>query len=444
MTTAKPRLLVISGLWPHFRANREAANVISYLIMLNLARGGAFELAFLCLNQRPVVMPLAGQPDIDDLKALGVHFLPEVTVAPLPRLRHRLGTFLLALLSGQWERLVPGYESTAALTSVLRDWKPDAVLTIWSEFATAVVASLPLPKFAYYGDLDHNLVLAYLSMLRLQGGRASRGARLWNAVQCIFMPWLAKRCHISLMRRYAHVWNVAANDAHAQAQWGIRASYINNIWPSAQRVNWVAERDQAEQVQPLKIIASVGSLDGTANTFGLLTLASEILPALKRRLGDGTFELHVYGGRSPRPFVVPYLDDPHIKLRGFVEDLDAEIISAPIFLVANNLTDFRVGHTRVLHAWSLGACVVGFIGFREAMPEMEHGVNVLLSESAVDLANHVAVAAGDRVLRRRLGATGLRTLQDKFSPSHVVSRIEQDMLTMVKSPAVGPSERCLF
>lgn len=436
MARVKPRLLVIGGLWPHHRANREAANVVSHHIVRTLAQRGTFELAFLCLNQRPVLLPPAGVPDIDALKALGVCFLPEITVAPPPRLRHRLGAGIMALLRGEWGWFVPGYVSASALEPVLRDWRPDAVLTIWSEFASAVAASLPLPKFAYYGDLDSNLILAHLNILRMQGGRMNCGAQLRYAVQRMLMPWLARQCHISVMRDYSHVWNVAANDALAQAKWGIRASYINNIWPYAERPDWSAERDRTEQTRPVKIVASVGNLDGTANTLGLITLAEEILPALKQRLGEGNFELHVYGGRAPRPFVVPYLEDPHIKRRGFVDDLDAEIISAPIFLVANNRTDFRVGHTRVLHAWALGSCVVGFAGFREAMPEMEHSVNVLMAASAAELADHVAMAAGDRGLRRKLGMAGLKTLQEKFSPSRAVSRMERDMLETVKAKTV--------
>ncbi len=78
---------------------------------------------------------------------------------------------------------------------------------------------------------------------------------------------------------------------------------------------------------------------------------------LDRLLGDD-YEVHLYGtghfsGGSPRP------DAPASRTAASSTTSTRSFRSAKVFLLANNANpDFVVGHTRVLHAWSLGSCLV--------------------------------------------------------------------------------------
>ena len=90
-------------------------------------------------------------------------------------------------------------------------------------------------------------------------------------------------------------------------------------------------------------------------------------------------------------------------VRGFVPDIDAAILSAPIFLCTNNATPFKVGHTRYLLAWSLGACVVAHRDAALSMPEIIDGQTALLGDDAEGIADAITRAAADRALRRKIG-----------------------------------------
>jgi hypothetical protein len=80
-----------------------------------------------------------------------------------------------------------------------------------------------------------------------------------------------------------------------------------------------------------------------------------------------------------------------------------------------------------LHAWSLGACVIAFRDCREAMPEIQHGYNALLGDTAEDIAELIFKALNDQILRRRIGLGGIETLKNSFSPVYVSQRLVENM-----------------
>ena len=59
----------------------------------------------------------------------------------------------------------------------------------------------------------------------------------------------------------------------------------------------------------------------------------------------------------------------------------------------------------------------------QAMPEIVHGENALLGDSASEIAQLVAAACADTALRRRIGAAGYRTFRDSFTAERVAPKI---------------------
>ena len=92
-------------------------------------------------------------------------------------------------------------------------------------------------------------------------------------------------------------------------------------------------------------------------------------------------------------------------------------------MISNNRYNFKVGHTRFLHAWSLGACVVAYKNCCEAMPEIVHDYNALLGNNSEEIAELVCKALCDIKLRRRIGRGGFQTLKKKFSPNSVTKKL---------------------
>ena len=421
-------LLIASGTWPHVSSSKEAANVICHEIVDHLAQSGRFNITYACINCRAIDIPEAAKPELAALQAAGVRFLDPIIVDPRPVGATSLLSRAGCLLRGRPDRLLSGTDRTAQLISALDGRVPDLVLTIWSEIAGNLVSTLPVShRVAYAVNPDHKVLDARLE-LEERLGIMTVAARLRNRAR----REATRLAHLQVMRRFDLMWNVAANDAAQYRAEGINAQYLQNMWPTDAHLNWESLRDEGEQMTPLKIVGNVGNLGATGNSFGLLTLATEIVPELKRRLGEGAFEVHLFGGGNPHPAVGRYLQDSHIKVRGFVEDLEKEILSAPIFLVANNSHRFKVGHTRFLHAWSLGAAVVGFSDSAQAMPEIVHGYNCLLGHSAAEVAAHVASLATAQEQRRTLGRNGAATLAHSFAPRGVTDQMLRDIDRLLK------------
>ena len=152
--------------------------------------------------------------------------------------------------------------------------------------------------------------------------------------------------------------------------------------------------------------------------------------------------MRLYGaGRFSEP-VARALERPHVENRGFVDDIDAELQAAKVFLLCNNGNpDFVVGHTRILHAWSLGSCLVAHVNMAKAMPEIVHGENALLGSTGEEIAEQVAAACRDEALRRRIVEGGGRTWEREFRPEvvvqRIVRRIESDLRLGSASPAAA-------
>jgi hypothetical protein len=117
------------------------------------------------------------------------------------------------------------------------------------------------------------------------------------------------------------------------------------------------------------------------------------------------------------------LAHPNIKLRGFVDDIDREMADAGIFVCVNNATRYNVGHTRYLHAWSLGCCVIAHTAVREAMPELQHRENALLGRDGREIAEMIALSAAEPKLRYTLGSNGYETFRANFMAKQVAPKI---------------------
>lgn len=421
----KPRVLILSGVWPFVQGNREAANVICHEITRGLAETQEFTIQYAALGLLDQGISRDGEADIAQLKLAGVDFLPFVQLRPqvVRGWRQRL----LALAA--WPpALLMGAGQQAAILKACGGVMPDAVLTIWSEAATAAAMQLPVPKLTYYGNPDHKVMQA-LTDFEWEHRRRwwdLQGLGRWLIFR--FYASLVKRAHLRVMRRYQWIGDVAHNDALFYRTHGLsQAHYIQNMWPACSAVPATASTSTTTDSQRvIKIAGNVGNLSATGNTHGLWMLAKTILPQLKKQFVGREFKIHLFGAGRPHPLVAAILEHcPELVVRGFVPDIDAELLDSAVFLIPNNHRKFIVGHTRFLHAWSLGLCVVAFTDSAKAMPEIRHRHNALLAETPAEFAALVHEACDNSELRTTIGGNGRETLRREFSSTKVVAELQK-------------------
>ncbi len=436
MRRERIRVLLLSGSWPHIAGSIQAADVVPYELARCLAEDGGFDVVLACTTFVEAKRSAAVEAGLAVLAAKGVRILPFVRLDPPVVPSGIVAKWSKLLLSRDPETLVPGYGQAErilrALRETLGDWLPEIAIPMWNYEVTAAAAGLPCPIYAFYGNPEHKV---YEANLALQ----------WHWERRLSPAWLARHAadrlriraietvHLAMMRRFALIAQNAANDVVYYERQNIPGvHYLRNMWPAPTDDAWRARRDALEQTRPVKIAGNLGHLSATANTFGLWAIGAEILPALRRRLGHGGFEMHIYGRLQPRIYLKEALAGPEVRFRGFIDDIDTELYSCPIFLLANNRYNFKVGHTRVLHAFALGACIVAYRDTALAMPELVDGENILLADNGDEIADQIARAARDVALRRRLGAAGLATLRTLFNPADNVGEMARRMRALLR------------
>ncbi len=408
----RKRLLVINPLWPEESLPHQAATLVLYQLTSEFARSPEIEVGFLKIDTGFVSTLNEVQDSARKaLNAKGVTFLDPLVLPTPPPARSIWRRMVLPRLEDYYPETLHqdiAYKAASA-------FDPDFIFVPWSEPTTCLFSKYPAKRFTYFGNPD-----PWTARIEIENARRNGNSFLSYFAGRLFVGWL-ERFHIREMARWDFVADVSLNCAeYYRSKLGPRAFYINNLWIDRYGEAWRETRDQKEIVSPLRIVGNIGFLTSTANSMGLEILGRDLMPELRRVFPDGGFEVHIYGGGKPKAALKSTLEHPEIKIRGFVEDIDSEMLESPIFLCVNNASRYSTGHTRYLHAWSLGCCVVAHSNAALSMPEIEHGFNALLGDSPQEIADLIARAAGDQALRRRLGENGYRTLKERFKVETVV------------------------
>ena len=319
---------------------------------------------------------------------------------------------------------------------------PDIVLSIWSWEALAVTYKLSgVPKFVYYGNPNHKPSEAQMRYPALfdiptQGGLnwvRFRLYKLFNRAREIQHLKMMKCCEVTAN-------NSLVDAQYYQKQGHLNSVYLQNMWPEPPDDPTFGGCIDPDG--PLRIAGSVGNLGATGNTFGLNYLGEKLLPELEQRLIGKEIIVDVYGGGQARKRVAKMIQHDSIYLRGWVNDLTAELHKSHVFLVLTNVDGFIVGNTRILLAWALGACVVAHANSALSMPEIKHMENALLGETPEQLAELIIKAAEDDQLRERFGRGGFETFQRDYRSDKVVPRMLEAMEQCVDDYRYGRQQRC--
>ena len=318
----------------------------------------------------------------------------------------------------------PDVENISKIKSKINQVSPDYILTIWDEFATEIISGLNFKKIAYYGNpppKNYNIAL----MNNLKG----KNFFLFFFLKIMYSFYLNKfkKFHFESISKIDHLFNVSKLDANYYQKNGIKCEYINNIYKNTYNIQKIKKvKKKIEKEKLLKITGNVGNLNGTANSLGLEYLFNELIPELKKF--DFKFEIHIFGsGKLKNNLSYKISKIKEIRIRGFVKNIDSEICSSHIFLCCNNATKYNVGHTRYLHAFSLGTCVVAHKNVSEVMPELANFENCFLGKSPREIAKIIFNLNKKRKLLEKIGNKGFACLKNEFSVKKAVNTITKNL-----------------
>src|SRR5581483_2605609 len=336
------------------------------------------------------------------------------------------------------EEFYPAVRVRPLVEARVRESGADAVLTVWSPEGVAATAGLRgVPRVAFHGDVEFEPAEARVRDRDLfygaPGGRGPRARLAARARALRDAFWLAefRRAHLALMDEVDVIANVAACNAERYGRRHRRSVYVRNTWRDA---GGDAAAGGGRRPGRVRIVGHVGRLGATGSTYGLRCLLVELMPALRAVMDGLDYEVHVIGAGSVVPALAPYTRQERLVMRGFVEDLDAELRASDVFLLLNNAGPLRAAFTRHVVAWSMGLCLVVHARSRLAIPEIRHLENALVGETPTELARLIRRAATEPALNRRVRAGGRATYERDFAPA-VVARAVSDEIAAVAAAA---------
>lgn len=412
------RVLFLASSWPSAGHTARAANlVLAHLLRATRALGHHPGLAF-CAQAPDAPAeadPAARQAILDDLGVESVGDFSSALRGPVrggPAARK-----WKAIASAFFPRPEddPCFRKPRDVVRSLAAFAPDLCVLFWD---TSFEYLLPW--------LDVAPCLGYLAKDRTAANRARLNARQPSGPRERLNAFLEGRelnhafdRHLARLRGAAGLANICAVDAAAYTASGLPCAYVPNTFPDL----FPGPRDAAPDGGAVEILGNIGRMDATGSSQGIGFLAERLLAPLEQAMAGREWRVTLCGGGRLPPGAARLANHPAVRLAGYVDDLEAQMAASHLFLMCNNVGPHTGGYTRVIYACSAGACLVAHRRLADSMPEIVHGHNALLGETAEELAGLIAQAAGDPALRRRLGVAARQTYEQAYAPEAVAARL---------------------
>ncbi len=306
-------------------------------------------------------------------------------------------------------------DKDAALRSILNQ-NPDAVLLFWDSAFEDLVPRLAAESIKTFG---------YLARPPYAAAEA-RVALFQNPLKRSFYKAIyrgAYRKHLKNLSQLEKSGNICALDASYYTRNKVQSKYIPNTWPDAYGQNWKELRRKAEsRKHGLHILGNIGGLNATGNFFGMNFFCDEVLPILSNRLPH-PWNVNICGRFALPDVLQKKLDHPNVTVRGFVDDINEEVIGNEIFLLLNNAGPYTGGYTRVMFAFAAGACLIAHSNLAKSMPELIHRHNCLLGDNGPEIADLIHQASEDPTLRANISGNARKTYDNAYKPSRVATQL---------------------
>lgn len=434
------KILLIAGIVPfrtHGHPGVTAAHIVTHALLSELRKRG-HTIALQCIfHQSRVSGALSDgeQAELALLEKQGVDVWPGIFLADhFQRTSERFRSLkMIGNTQNAMAHFYPGYAARDVLRTRVKEAKEavDVILPLWSPQGVAATHGLAVPRVAYHGDIDYEPSACRLLLDPVLFGSSRHPLHQLDAHLRIYEY---KKAHMVLMQGLTGIAHVTARNADFYTKNGHSLSvYVRNTWVDMEQAVITVPADH----QPVKIIGHTGYLDKTGGTYGLQFLLKEVLPELEQQMAGRDFELHIIGGGQMMPALRPYADNPRVRMRGFVPDLEAELRNAQVFCVFNNAGRYQAAYTRHLVAWQNGLCLVAHADSKKAIPEILHEQNALLAQTPKQAAEHIVRAVTDHDLNLRLRQKGRETYVQFFRPETIASHLEAILVQAMQNTGTG-------
>lgn len=157
------------------------------------------------------------------------------------------------------------------------------------------------------------------------------------------------------------------------------------------------------------VMVFTGAMDWQPNVDSVRWFARDILPSIRRQQPRARL---LVVGREPSPALIRELAGLHVEFTGTVEDVRPYVARAAVFVVP-----LRVGsgtRLKILEAWAMAKPVLSTALGAEGLPARD-GNNIVLADTAEELAQRAVTLLRSPGEARRLGLAGRQVVEEGFS-----------------------------
>ena len=215
----------------------------------------------------------------------------------------------------------------------------------------------------------------------------------------------------------------ASNICNITKNWyrdrSINCTYIPNCWENFSKI--YRRSSFKKKDTKFNICSSIGGLNATGNYFGIKYLADFILPKINKK----NLLFNIYGRYKLHKELVYLKKNKFFKFKGFVRDIDNEVIRSKFCLILNNAHNKSLvgGYTRVIYFFSLGKCLIAHRNLKKSMPELINNYNCLLGNSSKQIVGLINRSVKDKIMIKKIGLNAKKTFFRKYSSKIIFNKI---------------------
>jgi glycosyltransferase involved in cell wall biosynthesis len=318
----------------------------------------------------------------------------------------------------------PRFRDPDAVVAAIEASGAQAVLLFWDTWFESLLPRLrTLPVYGYWAKprfASLQTLLENAPEPPTLYGKLSHRLALWDVAH-------KRRRHYALARRLHAMSNICFLDTTTYRDMGIPCNYIPNTWRDSFGASYRALREaqKAQNGPGFRILGSIGQLTATGNLYGIGYWSRHILPILEKRLAGQPWSINVCGRNVEQlpPDIQGRLESEHVVKKGFVPELDDEMLGNDVFLMCNNAGPYMGAYTRVIYAMAAGLCLIGHTNLARSMIELESGRNALLGSSPEEIAEHVVRVHEHPELAVDIGRAARQTYESHYHPDMVFQKI---------------------
>lgn len=322
--------------------------------------------------------------------------------------------------------ILPAFDLKDKIHDVLKKINPDKIF-IYDWWSSPAAYSFPKPKSIIVGDLLHFPAYTTLFLQKKIGNKVNFFFNLRHAIAAFWSIINYSKIQIKILKNVEVAGSFGKKDAEWLKKKGIlNSKYYKTPYFDVASKNFLDFKSRFDlKNKKIKIATSLGRLNATATGSGLYLLKTELLKIYDKIIGRENYEIHIYGDGFLKESVASLGNEKNVFVRGYVDDIDKELLSSDVFLLATNI--YLGYRCRLINGLCRGLPMVLSKYDTLNQPELIDGYNCLVGNNAHEIAKKTKEIIFNKELRISLMKNARQTYIDNFQPDKVVKDIFVDL-----------------